>query len=424
MAIVGALSTGRSGLLNSGAALGVIGNNIANVSTIGFKGSRTEFADLLSAEAGGEVGKIGLGSRIEVIRTLFTQGAVEATGRSLDMALDGQGFFVLREGTAQVFSRAGNFGLDSNGNVVNPVGLSLQGFPVDSNGNVAGGLTDITVAGISSQASATTTATVKGNLKSDDSLRDAGLGLGPGIFDSTTFQSAFDSSNFSTTVQVYDSLGQQHDMTLFFTKTGTANQWTVNAGVDAGETGGTSGDLDIIGSTTLVFSSAGGVLSGTPLSVSADFTGAAPNQAMTVKLDEMNQLASPSGVSFVLQDGFGAGGLTSLSVDSRGILSATFDNGQSRPLFQLGIARFAAPEGLTPAGNAIYRASIDSGPPAISTAQSQGNGSVVASALEQSNVQIAQEFIDLITQQRAFQANARVISASDQILGDLINIVR
>src|SRR5262245_20973894 len=263
MAIVGALSTGRSGLINSGAALGVIGNNIANVSTVGFKGSRTEFADLLSAEAGGEVGKIGLGSRIETIRTLFTQGAVEATGRSLDMALDGQGFFVLREGTAQVFTRAGNFGLDAQGNIVNPIGLSLQGFPVDGNGNVNGGLTDVTVAGISSQALATSTATIKGNLKSDDVLRDAGLGLGPGAFDST---------NFSTTVQVYDSLGQQHDMTLFFTKTATANQWTVSAGVDAGETGGTPGGLNIVGSTTLTFSSGGGVLSGTPLNVNASFT--------------------------------------------------------------------------------------------------------------------------------------------------------
>ncbi|MFN8542716.1 MAG: flagellar hook protein FlgE [Candidatus Binatia bacterium] len=427
MAIVGALSTGRSGLINSGAALGVIGNNIANVSTVGFKGSRTEFADLISAEAGGEVGKIGLGSRIRAIRTLFGQGPVEATGRSLDMALDGQGFFVLREGTAQVFTRAGNFGLNPDGAVINTIGLPLQGFPLDAAGDISGGITDVTVAGLSSQAAQTENATVKGNVQSDADLKDAGLGLGPGVFDPTNFQSAFDSSNFTTTVQVYDSLGQQHDMTLFFTKTTTAGQWTVNAGVDDGDvTGGTAGNLNIVGSSTLVFSPSGGVTSGSPLTctIGAGFTGATAGQAITVKLDEMKQLASPSGVNYVIQDGFGAGGLTSLSVDAKGVLSATFDNGQTRPLYQLGIARFAAPEGLAPAGNATYRATIDSGPAAIATAQAQGNGSVVASALEQSNVQIAQEFIDLISQQRSFQANARVISASDSLLGDLINIIR
>ena len=418
MAIVGALSTGRSGLINSGAALGVIGNNIANVSTVGFKGSRTEFADLISADAGGEVGKIGLGARIGTVRTLFSQGPVESTGRSLDMALDGQGFFVLREGNAQVFSRAGNFSLKQDGGITNTTGLALQGFPVTSDGAIAGALTDITLAGISSQAKATETATLKGNLQADADL------LNGGVFDPTTRQSAFDTTNYPTNLQVYDSIGQQHNATLFFTKSATASTWTVNVGVDAGETGGTAGDLDIVGTATLAFDSGGHLTSGSPLVATVDFTGAATGQAISIDLSEMGQFANPSGVSFVIQDGFGAGGLTNLNVDSSGILSATFDNGQTRPLFQLGIARFAAEEGLVPAGNAIYRASINSGPPAIATAQSQGNGSIVGSALEQSNVQIAQEFIDLITQQRSFQANARIITASDTLLGDLINIIR
>ena len=418
MAIVGALSTGRSGLINSGAALGVIGNNIANVSTIGFKGSRTEFADLVSADAGGEVGKIGLGARIGAVRTLFSQGPVESTGRSLDAAIDGQGFFVLREGNAQVFTRAGNFKLQQDGSITNTTGLEVQGFPVTPDGTISGALADITLAGISSQAKATGTATLKGNLQADAALANGGT------FDPTTRQSAFDSSNYTTSLQVYDSIGQQHDVTVFFTKTATAGTWTVNLGVDAAETGGTAGDIQIIGGATLAFDSGGHVASGTPLTASVDFTGAATGQAIALDLSEMGQFANPSGISFVIQDGFGAGGLTSLTVDSKGILSATFDNGQTRPLYQLGIARFAAEEGLLPAGNSIFRASINSGPPAVSTAQTQGNGSIVGSALEQSNVQIAQEFIDLITQQRSFQANARIITASDTLLGDLINIIR
>src|ERR1051325_9076681 len=157
MAIVGALSTGRSGLINSGAALGVIGNNIANVSTIGFKGSRTEFADLVSAGAG-------------AVRPLFSQGPVESTGRSLDAAIDGQGFFVLREGNAQVFTRAGNFKLQQDGSITNTTGLEVQGFPVTPDGTISGALTDITLAGISSQAKATETATLKGNLQADATL--------------------------------------------------------------------------------------------------------------------------------------------------------------------------------------------------------------------------------------------------------------
>ena len=164
-------------------------------------------------------------------------------------------------------------------------------------------------------------------------------------------------------------------------------------------------------------------------SVNVTFSGAtaqtvAVNLGTAGNLDGMGQFASPSGINFVSQDGFGAGGLVSLNVDSRGVLSGTFDNGQTRPLFQVAIAHFAAPEGLTPGGNQLYRASIDSGPEAIATAGSQGNGTIVSSALEQSNVQIAQEFIDLISTQRSFQANARVITASDSLLGDLINIIR
>jgi flagellar hook protein FlgE len=132
MALFGALSTGRSGLINTGAALGVIGNNIANVSTVGFKGSRTEFADLISADAGGQIGKIGLGSRVGAVRTLFTQGAIESTGRSLDLSIEGQGFFVLRDEEGQVFTRAGNFQLEPDGTVTSLTGKALQGTPINA----------------------------------------------------------------------------------------------------------------------------------------------------------------------------------------------------------------------------------------------------------------------------------------------------
>ncbi|MCW5893750.1 MAG: flagellar hook protein FlgE [bacterium] len=415
MAIFGALSSGRSGLIVNGAALSVIGNNIANVGTVGFKGSRTEFADLISAEAGGQVGKIGLGARIGAVRTLFEQGAIEATGRSLDLAIEGQGFFVLREGQAQIFTRAGNFQKNADGTITNSLGHVLQGTPVDATGRPIGGLQDVNVSGLQSQANPTSLVNLSGNLDSTTSAS---------TFDGTSFTTAFNTSSYSTSIQVFDSLGSPHDMTVFFTKTG-ANSWQVNLAVDAGDTGGTAGNIQLINGAggTITFNTDGTVNTTGSLTGNVTFSGAAA-QSIAVDLDDFTQVAGPSGLNAVRQDGFGAGGLVSLTVNSVGVLSATFDNGQTRPLFQLAVASFRNPEGLIPAGNQLFRASIDSGPPAVATAQSQGNGSVLASALEQSNVQIAQEFIDLISTQRAFQANARVITASDQLLGDLINIVR
>ncbi len=425
MGIFGALSTGRSGLINSGAALSVIGNNIANVATTGFKGARVEFSDLISADAGGEVGKIGLGSRVGAVRTLFTQGSIENTGRSLDLSIEGQGFFVLREGQGQVFSRAGNFQLQPDGTVTNLIGNSLQGTALNADGTSAGGVQDISVAGLTAQAHATQNATLKGNLQSDATIIAGGFNAGPG---NSSFQQAFATSNFSTTVKVFDSLGKSHDLDVFFTRTG-AGQWSVHYGVDAGDTGGTAGNMNLIGTGTIQFNTDGSLKAVTGNTLNVTFTGAAA-QSVTVDLgtagtlDGMGQFASPSGINFVSQDGYGAGGLVSLNVDATGVMSGTFDNGQTRPLFQLAIAHFAAPEGLEPSGNQLYRASIESGPAAIATAGSQGNGTIVSSALEQSNVQIAQEFIDLISTQRSFQANARVITASDSLLGDLINIIR
>src|SRR6059036_1964394 len=170
MGIFGALSTGRSGLINTGAALSVIGNNIANVNTTGFKGSRVEFADLLSADAGGDIGKIGLGARIGTVRTLFTQGSIEATGRALDLGIDGQGFFVLRDGTGQAYTRAGNFQIDKNGVVTDILGHALQGRPVDATGTPTGNQQDVSIFGLSSAAKATTGAGLAGNLDATASL--------------------------------------------------------------------------------------------------------------------------------------------------------------------------------------------------------------------------------------------------------------
>jgi flagellar hook protein FlgE len=425
MALFGALSIGQSGLTNNGAALSVIGNNIANVSTVGFKGSRTEFADLVAAEGGGEIGKIGIGSRIRGVRTLFTQGAIEATGRGLDLAIQGDGFFVLGDGQGQVYTRAGDLQLDANRGIIYLAGKPLLGTPLNVTGTPTGTLQPVTLANSASLAQATTTATLQGNLPADAPIIAT-------AFDTATpsFQNAYAASNEPYSVRVYDSQGGAHDMSVFFKKT-AANTWEVHMGVDAGQTGGTPGNLQLIANATVTFNTDGtfnSVSSGS-LAGAVTFSGTAA-QTITLNLgtsgqpDGLTQVASPFGIASVKQDGFGAGSLASVNVNEQGILTATYDNGQSRALYQLALAHFAAPEGLEPIGNQLYRATVTSGNAAIGAPGSQGNGTIVASALEQSNVSLAQEFINLISTQRAFQASTRIITASDTLLGDLINIIR
>ena len=435
MAIFGALGTARSGLVATGAALSVIGNNIANVNTVGFKGSRTDFSDLLSAQGGGgSAARIGLGTRIGRVSADFSQGNIESTGRPTDLAIEGNGFFVVGTGDGQLYTRAGNFRLDADGKLVTNQGLAVQGFALNDVQQAVGAPTDITVTGASSQPLATTLIQLKSNLRADSPI------LNGGTFDGTSFDTAFSTSNFTTSVNVFDSLGAKHTMTLFFTRSAD-NQWAYNAGVDDGEiAGGTAGNLDIIGSGTLTFNTDGSLQAVNPDPPTVDVTfGAAAAQTITLNLgtpnpdpvanpgqgiDGVTQYAGPSAVGFQSQNGFGAGQLLSLDFSEAGIVTGIFDNGQTRPLFQLALANFTAPDALTPLGNQNFRESVDSGSPAIGTPQSGGLGNIVAGAVELSNVAIAQQFIDLISTQRSFQANARVITSSDTLLNDLINIVR
>lgn len=425
MAILGALSIARSGLIATGEALSVTGNNIANVNTIAFKGSRSEFEDLL---AGVGTGSVGLGTRLQGVSASFAQGGIEASGRSTDIAIQGNGFFVVRDGESQVYTRKGNFTLSPDGALTTREGLPLQGFAVDANGEPIGPLTDITFGGATSQPSPTTEVTLANNL---DATADI---VGP--FDGTDWETAYATSNTSTTVKVFDSLGVSHDLTLFFTKTG-ANTWELNVAVDAGETGGTPGDISAppLLTQTITFNPDGSLNDPAPTDVAVTFTGAdaqtisfnfgTPNTTPTAGegLDGLTMFGSASSVA-ADGNGYGAGQLQAISVSPDGTITGVFDNGESRALYRLGLADFAAPDGLIELGSGLYRESLDSGAATISTPGSGGMGTVVGAAIERSNVDLAQEFVDLISLQRSFQANARVITTADGLLNDLINIVR
>lgn len=432
MAIFGALSTARSGLVATGAALGVTGNNIANVNTIGFKGSRTEFADLLSGQGGGGVtGRIGLGVRLGRVNPSFSQGSIESSGRPTDLAIEGNGFFVVRTGDGNLFTRAGNFRLDVNGSLASFDGLPVQGFALNNAFLPVGAPTDINVTGSSSQPRATTEIAIDFNLQADAPVIAGG-------FDGTDFDTAFATSNFTNSVNVFDSLGGRHTLNYFFTRV-ASNSWEYHVGVDDGDLGNTAGDLAILGGTSsLTFNPDGSLsaLNPDPGTATVQFDGAnsqditfdfgTPNPAADPGegIDGVTQFAGPSAVSFQSQNGFGAGQLLNLEFSETGFVTGIFDNGQSRPLFQVALANFIAPDGLLPLGNGLFRESIDSGSAAIGSPQSGGLGTIVGGAVELSNVSLAQEFIDLISLQRSFQANARVITSSDTLLNDLINIVR
>jgi flagellar hook protein FlgE len=429
MAIFGALSIGRTGLINQGAAMSVIGNNISNVNTTGFKGSRVEFSDLLSASGGGTVGKIGLGSRIGAIRTLFDQGAIENTGREKDLAIQGEGFFLVGDADNPQFTRAGNFTSDRDGNIVTAQGLPFLAFPVSQTTGAAVGRPEpINISGLSSLAQATTSIEVAANLDSNGAIPVGG-------FDPTSFPSAFATSTHATSMAVYDSLGGAHNATVFFTRTGV-NAWRYDVAFDAGEVTNPppgalgAGDPLIVGNGTLAFNPDGTLASVTPTSpTTITFPGA---NAQTVAFDfgtagtpdGLTQNAGTFALRFQAQDGFGTGELLGLNFSDDGFVEALFSNGQTRVINQVALARFANDEGLQPLGNQLYRSSVDSGEAIVDVPGTGGRGSIVGGALEGSNVSIAEQFIDLISAQRSFQANTRVITASDQLLTELINIVR
>jgi flagellar hook protein FlgE len=403
-----ALSAAVSGLRTNQAALDVIGNNIANVNTLGFKASQTEFADLLSQTIAGEqapssgVGgkdpmQIGLGSTLGAIRTLFTQGVIQSTNNPSDLAIQGEGFFVVKDGTDQLYTRAGAFTLDAAGTLVdNVTGYRLQGARGDiviSPGSMIPG-------------SASTTETFGGNL-------DA---------------SKADGTTHVMTFSVNDSLGTAHTVSITFTKNyaATPGQWTWAA---------TTTDPNITGLTgatgAVTFDTAGALSSGTTASLGLAFAaaaGVATPQTVTLDFGSANNAApltanaANSTASLTSQDGFAAGTLRQWSIGSDGSINASYDNGRNAVIDTIQLATFDNPGGLLHVGQNMFTVSSNSGIAHIGNPGAGGAGTLLPGALEGSNVDLARQFTDLITAQRGFEASARVIRVGDDILQTVVNI--
>ncbi len=421
------LFTGSSGLQAHGDALGIVGDNIANVSTTGFKASRAGFADLLGGYAANGQ-RVGQGVQMAGPEALFGQGGLMQTGRGLDLSLEGNGFFIVngnhRGAEGSYYTRDGRFGFDDEGFLVNTGGLRLQGYSIDPQTGVASSALSDLQLNPNSPPRATETVDMAVNLDASAPV------LAP--FDPTDPSGT---SNFSTSVTVYDSLGRPHRADAYYRHQG-GGTWEWHVMVDGAEvTAGTPGTPSEIASGTLSFDTDGALTNETTTSSSADFVGATAGQVITFDfgtsiaeggtgLAGTTQFGSPSNVISLAQDGFAAGSLTDVRVGQDGVVSAIYSNGQQRALAQIGVASFAAESGLVRAGGQLFSASPASGEARVGTAASGGRGSIAAGFLEGSNVDIGNELVTMIAYQRAFQANARTVSTADEMLAEIANLKR
>jgi flagellar hook protein FlgE len=431
MSILGAMYAAVSGLNANSNALGIISDNIANSNTVGYKDTTADFSTLVTQSGlSGDYSPGGVAT--SALYNIAQQGAIQAASSPTDLAISGGGFFAVNSSAAGLsgggtasFTRAGSFTVNANGELVNDAGLYLQGQmltaaqsqaisagqPPALSDTAMGALQTININGISGIATPTANVTLAANLPANDP-----------------------STPETTTVPVIDSLGVEHDMTLTFTPTGTANQWSVGASfVDAGSTTATiaggdnivqfnaDGSLDA-GATTFNAASA--------LSVAWDpgVTGATSPQTVTFNLgtngdtNGLSQLGSTFNVSSINQDGEQLGSFSNITIGQNGLVTANFSNGLTRALAIIPIATFENPDGLTPASGDTYLGTAQSGLPILTQAGTGAAGTLQSSSLENSTVDIASEFSQLIVTQNAYSANSKVLSVSDQMMQSLLSI--
>ena len=444
MSILKSLYTGISGLIVNGLGLDVVTDNIANVNTVGFKRARGNFQDILSqTQVGANVmSQVGSGAQVQGVEQTFEQGTFQNTNSGLDLAVSGAGFFII-EGTSggqtgQFYTRAGQFLLDDSGYLVSQAGLRVQGWMADQNENLSGVLSDLKLTGSTFPPKKTENATVSANLDADAAIL--------GVATPWDAQNPANTSNFSISVTVYDSLGRDHVVEVYFRKESdydplalppTNAQWNWYALVDGGEiTGGAAGIYEVEANGTLEFNE-NGALAAMTTAVGSQFDFAGAAQAQVIAFDFGDDIASggtglagctmygsPSGLLFLDQDGHSVGNLLGLQVMSDGRVFGTHTNGETRLLAQMALATFPSTKGLQKWGGNLWIETPGSGSPVVGEPNTGGRGVLHSNALEQSNVDLAEEFVNMISFQRGFQASSRSITTADQLLQEVVNLKR
>lgn len=411
----GSFFAGLTGLQANATKLQVIGNNLANLNTIGFKAGRANFQDIFTGFSGvngaGNPQQIGRGTQIANIDSIFSQGSLQSSSLLTDISIQGRGFFVLADNNGgQSFTRDGNFSFDAFGNLISPTGRFLQGYTqVDASGSVgsSGSLSNITVpTGLIAPPEATSEFNAAINLQvGSDEI-------------------------FSSTITVYDELGATHDVTINFTRT-AANTWDYEITVPQADLAGSPPPSNVLDTGTLNFS--GGSLP-TPISdiaftIPAWSNGAAA-QDITWQLTDstdsslLTNLESPSAISSSNQDGYGVGTLQRLIINQEGLVSGIFTNGANIEIARIALATFNNENGLVRNGASTYLATTVAGSPTIGAANTGGRGATISNSLELSNVDITQEFTEMIISQRGYQANSRIITTTDEVIQEALSLKR
>ena len=422
---VRALNIGVSGLRVESDALGVAGDNVANVNTPGFKRQRAIFQDVFSRGSAG-----GSGARLAEIGQAFTQGSLVQTGQATDVALNGDGFFIVGGSvngvTGNFYSRAGQFHVDPSGALVDPTGLNVMGRALARDGSLTTGLAPIVLPTNGLAATPTTAISITANV-------DASAQPLPTPFDLTQPSST---STTGTSIQVFDSLGAPHSLDVYMNKLGE-NQWEYRVVANGDELSPPQPDTNVeVGSGLLFFNTDGALETfSESQSLSVDFQSATPGQLIDINfgstiseggtgLDGTTQFSMPSGVSSQDQNGFASGALSGISVAPDGSVLGLYTNGRSVPVGQIMVAKFRATESLGRAGNNLWVETSDSGPAAVAPPGAGGRGQVTAGSIETSNVDIGEEMVSMIQHQRAFSANSKVIATADEMLSQLMQLKR
>ena len=415
---------GLSGLNAASKGLDVVGNNVANASSVGFKSSDAHFADVYANSLGGAGGSnIGIGTKLAAVVQQFSQGNITATENPLDLAINGGGFFRLSDSGTINYTRNGQFQVDKDGYLVTVQGQRVTGYGADANGNI------VASAPVDIQLSTTDlpprdTAAISAVLNLDSRLN-------PPV---TAVFSPSDATSFnnSTSLSVYDTLGNPHVLSYYFIKTAVPNGWEIYATVD-----GTSENNVDLGAgagnpVTMTFDTSGQLTTAMPYNLSVDLNqvaidlgqvnGANTPLNFTTDFSGTSQFGAPFGVNTLAQDGFTSGRLSGLAVTSDGVISGRYTNGQTRDLGQVVLADFPNANGLKPIGDTQWVETAQSGPALVSTAGSGTLGLLQPSAVENANVDLTAELVDMITLQRMYQANAQTIKTQDALLQTLVNL--
>jgi flagellar hook protein FlgE len=403
-------STALSGLQAAQTNLDVVSNNIANSNTHGFKRSKVEFADVYAvSQSGGSQNSVGKGVQVTDVKQQFVQGDIELTDNNLDLAITGNGFFRLSDNGTIVYSRAGAFGVDNQGYIVNASNQRLTGFQADVNGTITSAQGDLQVSLGDSIPQATTSLSISANLDATASIPAAF-----NVNDPLTY-------NHSASSTIYDTLGESHVSTLYFRKD-AVNSWEAFTYIDGALAGGAADTLtfDNLGQLSQIN---GAAVADITLPAYNPGNGAAPIN-MTLNLSQFTQFGGGFGLSAIEQDGFPTGRLTGIDVDESGVVLARFSNGRAGPLGQVSLTNFSNVNGLRPEGETAFSETFASGSALTAAPGSTSLGFVQSGAIELSNVDLTRELVNMITAQRSFQANAKVITTSEEISDTVINITR